>query len=42
MDFLQQQNALSLLSRDEPVALAALEAGVNYGAGYPGTPWQEV
>ena len=42
MDSLQQQNALSLLSGDEAVALAALDAGVTLGTGYPGTPSTEI
>ena len=42
MDFLQQQDALALLSGDEAVALAAFEAGVKLGTGYPGTPSTEI
>jgi indolepyruvate ferredoxin oxidoreductase alpha subunit len=42
LDNLQQQNALSLLSGDEAVALAALDAGVKLGTGYPGTPSTEI
>ena len=42
MNSLQQQNALSLLSGDEAVALAALDAGVALGTGYPGTPSTEI
>ena len=36
------QNAPSLLSGDEAVALAALDAGVALGTGYPGTPSTEI
>ena len=42
MDSLQQQDALALLSGDEAVALAAFEAGVKLGTGYPGTPSTEI
>jgi indolepyruvate ferredoxin oxidoreductase alpha subunit len=42
LDSLQQQNALSLLSGDEAVALAALDSGVTLGTGYPGTPSTEI
>jgi indolepyruvate ferredoxin oxidoreductase alpha subunit len=42
LDYLQQQQALSLLSGDEAVALAALDAGVKLGTGYPGTPSTEI
>jgi len=42
LDNLQQQNALSLLSGDEAVALAAFDAGVRLGTGYPGTPSTEI
>ena len=42
MNPLQQQNALSLLSGDEAVAMAALDAGVTLGTGYPGTPSTEI
>jgi indolepyruvate ferredoxin oxidoreductase alpha subunit len=37
-----QQNALSLLSGDEAVAMAALDSGVALGTGYPGTPSTEI
>jgi indolepyruvate ferredoxin oxidoreductase alpha subunit len=42
LDSLQQQDALALLSGDEAVALAAFEAGVRLGTGYPGTPSTEI
>lgn len=42
MDNLQQQNALALLSGDEAVAMAAFDAGVILGTGYPGTPSTEI
>jgi indolepyruvate ferredoxin oxidoreductase alpha subunit len=42
LDSLQQQNASSLLSGDEAVAMAAFEAGVTLGSGYPGTPSTEI
>ena len=42
MDSLQQQNATALLSGDEAVALAAIDAGVKLGTGYPGTPSTEI
>jgi indolepyruvate ferredoxin oxidoreductase alpha subunit len=42
LDSLQQQDALALLSGDEAVALAAFEAGVKLGTGYPGTPSTEI
>ena len=42
LDYLQQQNALSLLSGDEAVAMAAFDAGVKLGTGYPGTPSTEI
>ncbi|MGA2890652.1 MAG: thiamine pyrophosphate-dependent enzyme [Terracidiphilus sp.] len=42
MDNLQQQCALSLLSGDEAVAMAAIDAGVKLGTGYPGTPSTEI
>jgi indolepyruvate ferredoxin oxidoreductase alpha subunit len=35
-------NQLALLSGDEAVALAALDAGVKLGTGYPGTPSTEI
>ena len=42
MDSLQQQHSLSLLSGDEAVAMAAFDAGVKLGTGYPGTPSTEI
>jgi indolepyruvate ferredoxin oxidoreductase alpha subunit len=42
LNYLQQQQAVSLLSGDEAVALAALDAGVKLGTGYPGTPSTEI
>ncbi|MGA9070404.1 MAG: thiamine pyrophosphate-dependent enzyme [Terracidiphilus sp.] len=42
MDSQAQPNALALLSGDEAVALAALDAGVTLGTGYPGTPSTEI
>jgi indolepyruvate ferredoxin oxidoreductase alpha subunit len=42
VDSLQQQNALSLLSGDEAVAMAAFDSGVKLGTGYPGTPSTEI
>jgi indolepyruvate ferredoxin oxidoreductase alpha subunit len=42
VDSLQQQNALALMSGDEAVAMAALDAGVKLGTGYPGTPSTEI
>jgi len=36
------EKAPSLLSGDEAVAMAALDAGVTLGAGYPGTPSTEI
>jgi indolepyruvate ferredoxin oxidoreductase alpha subunit len=39
---LQQQHELALLSGDEAVALAAIDAGVKLGTGYPGTPSTEI
>ena len=42
MEHLQQQYAMSLLSGDEAVALAAFDAGVKLGTGYPGTPSTEI
>ena len=36
------QNEASLLSGDEAVAMAAIEAGVKLGTGYPGTPSTEI
>jgi len=42
LNALQQQRALSLLSGDEAVAMAAIDAGVKLGTGYPGTPSTEI
>jgi indolepyruvate ferredoxin oxidoreductase alpha subunit len=42
VESLQQQNALALMSGDEAVAMAALDAGVKLGTGYPGTPSTEI
>jgi indolepyruvate ferredoxin oxidoreductase alpha subunit len=42
LDSLQQQHALSLLSGDEAVAMAAFDSGVKLGTGYPGTPSTEI
>ncbi|MGD0547970.1 MAG: thiamine pyrophosphate-dependent enzyme [Terracidiphilus sp.] len=42
MNSLMQQDALSLVSGDEAVALAAVDAGVRLGTGYPGTPSTEI
>jgi indolepyruvate ferredoxin oxidoreductase alpha subunit len=42
VDSLEQQNAPSLLSGDEAVALAAFDSGVKLGTGYPGTPSTEI
>jgi indolepyruvate ferredoxin oxidoreductase alpha subunit len=42
LDSHQQQDALALLSGDEAVALAAIDAGVALGTGYPGTPSTEI
>jgi indolepyruvate ferredoxin oxidoreductase alpha subunit len=39
---LQQEDALALLSGDEAVAMAAFDAGVTIGTGYPGTPSTEI
>jgi len=39
---LEQQNALSLLSGDEAVAMAAFDSGITLGTGYPGTPSTEI
>ena len=38
---LHQEDTLALLSGDEAVAIAAFEAGVTIGTGYPGTPSTE-
>ena len=37
-----QRSHRMLISRDEAVALAALDAGVAIGSGYPGTPSTEI
>ena len=42
MDCLQQQRTPALLSGDEAVAMAAFDAGVTLGTGYPGTPSTEI
>ena len=42
MENLQQLDEVSLLSGDEAVAVAAREAGVTLGTGYPGTPSTEI
>ena len=42
MDSLLQEHALSLLSGDEAVAMAAFDAEVKLGTGYPGTPSTEI
>lgn len=42
MNVFQQQGELSLLSGDEAVALASLDAAVKLGTGYPGTPSTEI
>jgi indolepyruvate ferredoxin oxidoreductase alpha subunit len=42
LEIIQQQVATSLLSGDEAVAMAAFEAGVKLGTGYPGTPSTEI
>jgi len=42
LEHLKQQCAVSLLSGDEAVALAAIDAGVKLGTGYPGTPSTEI
>ena len=42
MDSLQKQHELALLSGDEAVAAAAIDAGVRLGTGYPGTPSTEI
>jgi indolepyruvate ferredoxin oxidoreductase alpha subunit len=39
---LHQEDTLALLSGDEAVAIAAFEAGVTIGTGYPGTPSTEI
>ena len=42
MDYLEQKQALALLSGDEAVAMAAFDSGVTLGTGYPGTPSTEI
>jgi indolepyruvate ferredoxin oxidoreductase alpha subunit len=42
VDSLLQQHSLSLLSGDEAVAMAACDAEVKLGTGYPGTPSTEI
>ena len=42
MNGTSMKNASSLLSGDEAVALAARDAGVTLGTGYPGTPSTEI
>jgi len=42
LNCLQEKRALSLLSGDEAVAMAAIDAGVKLGTGYPGTPSTEI
>jgi indolepyruvate ferredoxin oxidoreductase alpha subunit len=42
LDSPQNQQELSLLSGDEAVAMAAFDAGVKLGTGYPGTPSTEI
>jgi indolepyruvate ferredoxin oxidoreductase alpha subunit len=42
VDSLLQEHALSLLSGDEAVAMAACDAEVKLGTGYPGTPSTEI
>jgi indolepyruvate ferredoxin oxidoreductase alpha subunit len=42
LDDLVQERALSLLSGDEAVAVAAFDANVTLGTGYPGTPSTEI
>ncbi len=42
MNSLQQDHAPALLSGDEAVAFAAMDAGVALGTGYPGTPSTEI
>src|ERR1039458_8532964 len=42
LDCLRQDYALSLLSGDEAVAMAAFDSGVRLGTGYPGTPSTEI
>ena len=42
LDYLEQKQALALLSGDEAVAMAAFDSGVTLGTGYPGTPSTEI
>ena len=42
LNYFEQDHALSLLSGDEAVAMAAFDAGVTLGTGYPGTPSTEI
>jgi indolepyruvate ferredoxin oxidoreductase alpha subunit len=42
LNFLSSENTPRLLSGDEAVALAAYDAGVALGTGYPGTPSTEI
>jgi indolepyruvate ferredoxin oxidoreductase alpha subunit len=42
LEALPQQDALALVSGDEAVAMAAIDAGVRLGTGYPGTPSTEI
>jgi indolepyruvate ferredoxin oxidoreductase alpha subunit len=42
LDSLPQHHELALLSGDEAVAMAAIDAGVILGTGYPGTPSTEI
>ena len=42
LESLQQLHASALLSGDEAVAMAAIDAGVKLGTGYPGTPSTEI
>jgi indolepyruvate ferredoxin oxidoreductase, alpha subunit len=42
LETLEHKHALALLSGDEAVAMAAYDAGVKLGTGYPGTPSTEI
>ena len=42
MDSHQREHASALLTEDEAVATAAMDAGVKLGAGYPGAPSTEI
>ncbi len=42
MNSFRQEGALALLSGNEVVAMAAFEAGVKIGRGYPGTPSTQI